>query len=443
MDYHSIKKASIIIDGITVLTGENGCGKSTLSRWLYYTIKGAAGFEKFLYKEYVASLQSVVSKWNFVSRDILRNEVLDFFKQGQQGYNKIAFEQFDALMQLDRFSTEDVERAQMIYFQILDAFSEQLYNYFREETREVRKRRIQNFLEIKLDDFETTREAVDAFVKTQVRWGEKKMASLMACLHERKIKDFVRIVSNEFGESDNFPIGLQLNEDGLDLLDDGRLAMIYNLHKTVYVDTPMAISSNSHENYFWDELQEIMLSAPSRDISIDTKLLIRRIKKMLGGEARLVKDDAFDDWGELRYVSDDDTVDIELSKAATGIKTFIYLQRLLQNGYLTNSTLLLIDEPEAHLHPQWIVEYARLLVLINKNLGTKIMIASHNPDMVAAIRSIAEKEGRLDYTHFYLAEKTEETHQYVYRHLEHEIGDVFRSFNIALDRIKLYGADSF
>ena len=36
--YHAIEKADITINGITVLSGENGCGKSTLSRWLYYII---------------------------------------------------------------------------------------------------------------------------------------------------------------------------------------------------------------------------------------------------------------------------------------------------------------------------------------------------------------------------------------------------------------------
>ena len=44
-DYHAIKKADITIDGITVLAGENGCGKSTLSRWLYYLVNGAQQFE--------------------------------------------------------------------------------------------------------------------------------------------------------------------------------------------------------------------------------------------------------------------------------------------------------------------------------------------------------------------------------------------------------------
>ena len=441
-NYHAIRQAEIVIDGITVLAGENGSGKSTLSRWLYYTINGSADFEKLLFQEYVVSIQNFVRKWEFVNRDILRNSVRDSFKFGQQGHKRISTDSLDQFLLLEKFNTEDIQRVQTIFMQTLDLFAEQLYSYINEEARELRKNRILNFLEIKLDEYLSLEDAVNGFVKKYERLVEKRTNTLFNSLHDRHIKDFSRMVNEKFDESDDFPDELQLSEDGLELLDNGCLASIYNLHNAFYVDTPMAITASGFDNYFWNELKNIMISVTPKKISVDTKLLIRRIKNLIGGEAKLVKDDAFDDLHELRYVSDDEEIDIELNKAATGIKTFIYLQRLLQNGCLTDSTLLLIDEPEAHLHPQWIVEYARLLVLINKKLGTKIMIASHNPDMVAAIRSIAAREEILDRTHFYLAERLHDCHQYIYHGLGNEIEGIFRSFNIALDRIKQYGSDS-
>lgn len=132
-----------------------------------------------------------------------------------------------------------------------------------------------------------------------------------------------------------------------------------------------------------------------------------------------------------------------IKDTATGFKTFAYLQRLLENGYLNEHSLLLIDEPEAHLHPQWIVEYARLLVLLNKELGLKIMIASHNPDMVEAIRQISSREGVAENTNFYVAKEDKENPlRFNYEYLGQDVSEIFESFNVALDRIELYGDNS-
>ena len=87
------------------------------------------------------------------------------------------------------------------------------------------------------------------------------------------------------------------------------------------------------------------------------------------------------------------------------------------------------------------MEYARLIVLLNKQLGVKFFIASHNPDMVSAIKYIAQKEKVADSLNFYLAHKLPNTYSYYYIDLQRNIDPIFESFNIALDRINQYGID--
>ena len=171
-NYHAIKQADIIIDGITVLAGENGCGKSTLSRWLYYMVNGSTDFEKLLFQEYVASIQNFVAKWEFVYRDIRRNNGIEQSKLGQSSYKRITTEQFEQLLLLEKFNTEDIERAQMIFMQTLDVFAELLYNYLNEENRENRKNRILNFLDIKMEEHPTLKEAIEDFIKKYERLVE-------------------------------------------------------------------------------------------------------------------------------------------------------------------------------------------------------------------------------------------------------------------------------
>lgn len=443
-NYHAIEHADIVIDGITVLAGENGCGKSTLSRWLYYTINGTSKFDTFLFRKYVDDIQRVVARWDFVSRDILRvtSDVTDLHKQSQFPFIKTADLQLDQLISDEVAGVECIGRVQEIFLQTLNALVEQVYNYLNMEISVARKERVLTFLDIRMSEEESPTDIVARFKENHERLVEERTSKLFRRLQGRAAKDFFQIIGDEFEETDTPPLKLQLYEDGVELFEGEHVASVYNLRKAIYVDTPMAITADRGANVFWRELGDMMYSVQDKKNSLETSILIKRVKRVIGGEAKLVEDEVFDGIQELRYVSEDGQIDIELSKAATGVKTFTYLQRLLQNGYLTDTTLLLIDEPEAHLHPQWIVEYARLLVLIHKKLGVKIMIASHNPDMVAAIRSIAEKEEMLGNTHFYLAEKNMDGSRYVYKDLGQEIGDIFRSFNIALDRIKLYGSDS-
>ena len=133
---------------------------------------------------------------------------------------------------------------------------------------------------------------------------------------------------------------------------------------------------------------------------------------------------------------------IPLSQAASGLKCFAVLERLFANGSLNEDSLLIVDEPEVHLHPKWIVEYARVLVLIQKYLHTTILIASHNPDMISAIKYISEKEKVADSLTFYIAKEidSEGFGKYKFKNLGTDIEEIFSSFNIALDRINQYGA---
>jgi predicted ATPase len=90
---------------------------------------------------------------------------------------------------------------------------------------------------------------------------------------------------------------------------------------------------------------------------------------------------------------------------ATGIKTFGILQVLLENNYLKDNTILILDEPEVHLHPKWQLEMAKVIVELVKN-GVKIVVNSHSPYMIDALKYYADKS-KVN-SNFYLAQKSED-----------------------------------
>ena len=150
--------------------------------------------------------------------------------------------------------------------------------------------------------------------------------------------------------------------------------------------------------------------------------------------------------GEVRYAENgyifhpEHGDDIPLKRLASGYLPMAYIYCLLADGILGDRTLLTVDTPEAHLHPQWIAELARILVRLNNEVGVKIMIATHSPYMVEGIRIIAKGEGVAGTTLFYIAEPDNTSpSQYSYRCLNHDTNEIFDTFNTVYDKIDFYG----
>ena len=112
----------------------------------------------------------------------------------------------------------------------------------------------------------------------------------------------------------------------------------------------------------------------------------------------------------------------------------------MECGYLDNETLLLIDEPETHLHPQWVVEYANILVRLHKDLGVKIVVASHSPDMISAIETISRRHEIDGVTRFYQAKQGLDM-KYKFEDLGMNISEIFESFNVAFSKMQDYGSN--
>lgn len=437
-DYHAIKEAEIRIDGITVLSGINGCGKSTLSRWLYYLVNGAKEFDNFLYADYKEKISHIINRMQFACIDLSRFRRMNDNIQGKNILDKL-YEAAEKLKTLKVYSNEQVENVQDLFLQALHATIDFLSETLTGNIPDARKSRIFNYFNINVQN-NGIHQAIEDFSERNRRLIGNLTNKLYQNIEERPYQTFIELVNKYFDNQNDAPPSIQLDEDGVNIMEGGHIATLFGLQHAIYINTPMAIEVGNTENIFWNALREMMVyDGPNQNLSTEEKKILLRVKDLLDGETVLEENNFFD-VKDLRYISKDKKINIFLKDVATGFKTFSYLQRLLENGYLNEETLLMIDEPEAHLHPQWVVEFARLLVLLNKKLGLKIMLASHNPDMVAAIHDIANKEGVLENTNFYVAQQeSPDNHQYVYKDLEHEIGEIFESFNIALENINRYG----
>ena len=96
---------------------------------------------------------------------------------------------------------------------------------------------------------------------------------------------------------------------------------------------------------------------------------------------------------------------LSIRSLSMGLKSILLLKTLLKNGSLNNTGLLIFDEPEIHLHPEMQFGLAKILVLIPKILGIKIILSTHSTDFLSAINYYSNENGLTEVTKYYQLKK--------------------------------------
>lgn len=419
-DIRAIKEAEVELNGITVLSGENGCGKTTLAKLLYGFIKTSINFDEVLLEFFYEKLTT--------SNELLR----DFIPKEQK---KIIDSELDDYLYLSSNSTNSEDYISNIIlpkiktirqkyeeneFNLSDtAFSRLLKLY----ARRVRKFEAENVIDL-LNDYESFMQSVQQ--------------EILELKTSRNLKIFNSMFSAYFGENTD-KWNYSFKEYDSSLIDKKSKTVTFqkSFSEVIYVDVP-TVFDNYRILTNKTPLNELRRILVKNDSIPGNNPIAAIIEETLKGKISR-KEDVF---SRIFMYTAKNGQSIPLSQAASGLKCFAVLERLFANGSLNEDSLLIVDEPEVHLHPKWIVEYARVLVLIQKYLHTTILIASHNPDMISAIKYISEKEKVADSLTFYIAKEidSEGFGKYKFKNLGTDIEEIFSSFNIALDRINQYGA---
>lgn len=421
-DFRAIQKAKIALNGITVLSGENGCGKSTIAKLTYHSIQTIYQYEDIVYTPLLSFYEKAIDTFTDVANDIF--SIISSpksFKPDKEQYTIQNIPKIRSAIEAAVQTLKEIHQA------VIDMDGPEKHTAFFTRLKSI----LLSILAIRMDANSEWDAIIDKIAETiqQVeRYADFSVRT-------RSIEVFTGHLKSFFNNED-ITDKFNLSEYGVPVTDfrKQRLLNFNAIDNVLYIDTPMAVGLSTSGVPHWNSLNEALRKEGEPKPSSSSNIYQLLSDNILEGEASFDTKSIF---GRFVYQRKDGLI-INLLDCATGIKSFAILQILLKNGYLDNKTLLIIDEPEAHLHPQWIVEYARVITLLNKELGVKFLIASHNPDMISALKYISEKEKVSGNLNFYLAEKTvKET--YTYKALGTEIDEIFGSFNIAIDRINQYG----
>lgn len=96
---------------------------------------------------------------------------------------------------------------------------------------------------------------------------------------------------------------------------------------------------------------------------------------------------------------------IYIPNVASGAKSMALIARAIENGWIRERDLLIIDEPESNLHPEWQVRFAEWLVELSDKLGLRLLLNTHSPYFLRAIERFCGRESMIGKLHVYLMEQ--------------------------------------
>lgn len=73
---------------------------------------------------------------------------------------------------------------------------------------------------------------------------------------------------------------------------------------------------------------------------------------------------------------------VDFYNLSAGLKSFVVLKMLIEKGILKEKDVLILDEPEIHLHPDWQLKYAEIIVLLQKMFDLNIVVTTHSRDFL-------------------------------------------------------------
>ena len=424
----AIKSADIELESITVLSGVNASGKSTLARMIHQIVNLSARYPFLLELMAWRPLKSWAVQIAILGERLNRAEMLSLLAvemassdfENELGHGQFAkvLERLDGYTQKvfdlykEKMSQGDAKRAYAAFVRAVGIGDD--YAADLEKTYQVFKSKYAECLNI-----------YNKHLNTRI-YDAYNYATTMKYYDIRWLMDAEEV---RFSEDAELVYGVHDDKESRKLIPDATLKELFGLKQSFYIASPWVGLPRMHKNGMLTIKYDDFDHYPDPNFANE----FEDLSKIIEGSI-----DSDDSTGEMKWIYHqwNDGKDIDLNDCATGIKALSILNILCKYGYVTPETLLIIDEPEAHLHPQWIVEYAKVLVKLAKHRKVRLLLTSHNPDMVAAIQEISVIE-RVDGVRFYLAEAASKG-EYEYKSLGTNVEPIFKAFNKAIETLDNY-----
>ena len=381
-DLGKIKKADIKLDGITVICGDNNTGKSTIGKSLFSFYNALYDYKTKI------SMQKDSRFKNFILSNINSMDVPVRLLDNDSTMSFIT-------SQAEDFSVEDVKK-----------YLEENYPI------KVTKNKVASLVEyLNLPEKDILNEYVFRYFNLVMNGQIKNLNST------GKIK----------GKSDT----ILLNKKSCSCELDEPIE-----HSAYYINNPFVLDWLNLTNVSWflsalNPMDRNVISAiikAQADINEDSmsNILETVINKKELDEIRKVLKRAYAGDTVIshgKYYYSENGVDFDFRNISAGLKSFALIERMLETGVLKKKDILILDEPEIHLHSEWQIIYAELIVALQKYFDLTILIVTHSFQFLESLNFFMKKYDIWDKVNYYMPESNEK-------------GIIMKSFDNNSDELK-------
>ncbi len=423
-----IKQAKIALNGLTVIAGENDTGKSTVGKLMFVIIKALSRFEQDLNEDKKKQIRETIESIYFQLRKSYSFQKYPALKQAF--HPEVFVEEVEKLRAYNYFNELNLllAKKRRIWDNVQSEYSQDEIQgtEFRSMTHDVEK--IQLDFEA-LNHLVTQKEDKKSVIKRALTKALVSEFHFEISPKHAPVKSFIQI---EEGMNNILEIEIENNQiAGLEFYDD----VFFN--DVTFIETPillqmydivnsastlLEIINEDNKSQRLEQLGKSKVSLHLKDLM--SKLenaqyfsvsffekerflidILRQIRQLIHGDFYF--DKTLKDFIFKRGSDQEPIMSYRSVNTASGLKSFGILQLLLESQFLDERSLLIIDEPETHLHPEWQLEYAKLIVMLAEN-NIPVLLSSHSPYMIQALKVFTENSLIKNKANYYLAALTKD-----------------------------------
>lgn len=400
-NFAKVNQADILIDGITVIAGENNTGKSTIGKILFSLFNSISGIDEKVVEQRKREIErSVVLT--------LRNYMMHNSSENLNTSDNFYISHITGRFITERLNNEEDFELDNNRFRTI--ISDSLLKALDKQ-------------DLSVGETEYINELVDLLVEKAnpiINLSEKSIIlELLTRRFNQIFNNQINCLTDKHSEA---KVVLKVKNKPIEVIFEGNKCKKFEneislLNKAIYIDNPYIVDSLDKREFInpmgdylnpMDEyLRKLIVSDDNIDVMdgiIESVLVKEKLEEIYRALNCVVDGQIIEQNSNEFYLQKDGYKDpIHFGNLSNGLKAFVLVKMLLEKGILKEKDVLILDEPEIHLHPQWQVIYAEIIVLLQKHFDLSIIVTTHSPYFLDAINLYSIKHDIDKKVNYYLS----------------------------------------